>query len=278
MIQNKLSNSYNTLFKNSIESFQATILPTWNESEWFTCFYPSLSNSVASKADFLFYGQAVGGWEAGFDLHDLIDEKKLNEIILHSNQYLPGICESPLHWVNIRYSDELLRNYKLLPKSEQVFGKRCYNRKGESFFWSLIYKTVNDFLEVPRNSFEWANKVVWSNLYKINDESKGNPKSSVRKAHFDSALKLVKLELDEIQPKYCIVATNEPWWKPFGEYLNTDHLEFDKEFSPEIQSVQKYNETLILVCERPFRGDAESHVNKINILLKDNHMNYGFKK
>lgn len=278
MIRNKLSDKYDILFTNSINSFQHAILPTWNESEWFTCFYPSLGHSVNRKADFLFYGQAVGGWEAGFDLHDLIDEKMLYEIVLHSNQYLPGACESPLHWVNIKYSDELLKNYKLLPESDQVFGKKCYNRRGESFFWNLIYKTVNDFLEVPRNSFEWADNVVWSNLYKINDESNGNPKESVKNAQLDSALKLVKLELDEIQPKYCIVATNDPWWKPFGEYLNTEHLEFNKELSPEIQLIQRYNETLIFVCERPFSGDAESHVNKINILLKDNHMNHGFKK
>jgi hypothetical protein len=133
-------------------------------------------------------------------------------------------------------------------------------RAFSSFFWNVVYKTINDYQNADRNSWVWSSKMVWSNLYKIAPSS-GNPCYSEKSYQVELSLQLVKKEIEEINPKYCIVITNNEWWKPFQEALNTDALAMYG--LTEIESVQKYKNTYIIITTRPYKSGSEKHVSQL---------------
>lgn len=70
---------------------------------WFVDFYPSFGIKPNEKCDLLFYGQAVNGWTAGFDVFEDIAADKIFHSILSSNRYFSNGCFlylkcTTLHW------------------------------------------------------------------------------------------------------------------------------------------------------------------------------------
>lgn len=120
--------------------------------------------------------------------------------------------------------------------------------------------------DLDKNSFNWSSKLVWSNLYKIAPSERENPSQQEKEFQQEKSLELVRRELDEIQPLYCIVLTNLSWWLPFGEDLKTKKLPFVK--NSVIESVEKYENTTIIVASRPFTGNSTNHAGKILEVLE----------
>ena len=82
----------------------------------------------------------------------------------------------------------------------------------------------------------------------------------------------MKLELNELKPKYCIVLTNKKWWDPFGEEIipnynsrNNVHTKGDL-----IEYYGKYKKTHIVVTKRPRFGKSDRYVKQILEVLKPN--------
>jgi hypothetical protein len=114
-------------------------------------------------------------------------------------------------------------------------------------------------------SWKWAKRMVWSNLYKI-APAKGNPDWFEKDSQKKLSVELVKKELDEIKPKFCIVLTNEEWWRPFRDKLNPIIL--NNKSAPEVMSFEQYSNTKIIITKRPKFGNNIKYVSQILKLIK----------
>ena len=101
--------------------------------------------------------------------------------------------------------------------------------------------------------------MVWSNLYKI-APLRGNPDSYIKSLQQEFAIELVRKEIEELKPKYCIVLTNEEWWEPFRNGLNSNILH---RYNSRVITIEQINNTKIIVTTRPFRGSSNAHVEEI---------------
>ena len=267
---NSLSLAYNRLYQKNIEFFKQNIINTGYNSEWFVDFYPSFGIKKTEKCDIMFYGQAVNGWGSGFNTEDEINKLKIEESILASNRYYSKLNHTPLDWVNVRWSkstyDEIIKDQDFLDFYEGFNNYWTYR----SLFWKIVFKLTSDFYGLSRNSGEWAKKTVWSNLYKIAPDG-ANPDEFLRQQQFEKSVELIHQEIEEIKPKYCIVLTNLSWWKPFGEGLKTQKLNFDKSLGC-IEAYEQLKDTKIIVTTRPRFGSGENHVKQLLSIMDSNRL------
>lgn len=267
-----LSIEYDDCFSNMVQQFGSS---NNNEDSEYFAFYPSFGVKKNSPVDFLVYGQALNGWgdECKFKAGD---ETTINNICdktyRFSNEYFPYDNHGPLDWVNVQWCnseyDKFLRQSK-----EEAYFKRYYvdkYRAYRSFFWNVVYKTVSDY-KGPNNreTRNWADYVIYSNLYKISPSPKGNPDEIVKNAQIESAVKLVKMEIEELEPKFCLVLTNLEWWDPFLKALSINLEEIKTKSSEVVDYVAKYkNGTLIIVTKRPRVGDSDKYAKEIIKIIK----------
>jgi hypothetical protein len=266
MIYNQLSGNYNSLYLKNIISFKENLIRNNCNNFDYIDFYPSFGVKKGEYSDFLVYGQATNGWTAGFDHNTPIDDSKLNESIFASNKYYSKKDHSPLDWVNVRWSKSSFKTYK---DDSDLFEHYDYIKDywaNKSFFWNVVYKLISKYYGFSRWEWDWSKKVIWSNLYKIAPQGK-NPDYWEKEYQKPVTFELLKAEITELNPKFCIVLTNIEWWKPFGEYLNTEKIDYQRK-NIDIESVEKYNNTLIVVTKRPFRGNSDSIAEQIMDVIK----------
>lgn len=137
-----------------------------------------------------------------------------------------------------------------------------------SFFWNVTYKLICSYYELDEDSWDWSRKLVWSNLYKIAPAERKNPNNMECQWQEKLAIDLVKKEIEEIKPKFCIVLTNDSWWQPFRRNLNTHSLQLQIQKKGIVESVEQYKDTKIVVTTRPFKGSSNKHVKEILKLIK----------
>lgn len=65
----------------------------------------------------------------------------------------------------------------------------------------------------------WLSNVSWSNLYKVAPAAGGNPSDGERYAMFDSAVKLLRLEVSALRPRRVLVLAGRCWFEPFAAPL-----------------------------------------------------------
>jgi hypothetical protein len=263
-IYNKLSENYDSLYLENLIHFQKEMLKVSSGTQGYVHFYPSFGIKNTEHADFIVYGQAVNGWSSEFCLTDQMNIDRVLEGIWGSNKYLKSKNHTPLDWVNVQWSNSI---YNM--NCEDAETKNYYDGKylsHRSFFWNVTYKLICDYYEIKRNGYEWSKKLVWSNLYKIAPES-SNPDNHCKVVQQVHSVNLVKKEIEEISPKYCIVLTNLDWWLPFRNGLNTKIIGFPDSLD-EIVSFEKYLDTKIIVTNRPYTGNSEKFVEQILTLIK----------
>ena len=188
--------------------------------------------------------------------------------ILTSNKYFGKLNHSPLDWVNVRWSNATFNSIIADEDAKAFYTDGGNYRTFRSFFWKVTFKLTCDYYGLDRESWEWAKKIAWSNLYKIAEDG-SNPNYFLREQQLTTSAKLVRQEIEEIKPKYCIILTNYEWWQPFQKLLGTTSLPFDKSLE-NIVSVEKYYDTKLIVTTRPRFGSGENHVRQILTLLQEN--------
>lgn len=266
-IYNKLSNEYDALYLKNIENFIEKYNEITEENIEFVDFYPSFGVKKGEKTDFITYGQAVNGWGASFSLKEELEKDKIIESLKASNSFLASKGHNPLDWVNIQWSAPIYNE-----ETEDVEVKDFYKEKykaNRSFFWQVTYRLIDDYYGLDRASFEWSSKMVWSNLYKIAPNG-ANPSGLEKEIQQPLSAELVKKEMDELKPKFCVVLTNEKWWIPFRETIQTESIPYDDSLDI-IECVEKYNSTKIIVTKRPRFGsidDYEKYVKQILSVIK----------
>lgn len=255
----KFSAKYDELYAQNIIKFQRRTLGSGIQDGYYVDFYPSLGSSALQEIEFLVLGQAVNGWRSGFRLDETIDQAKVSTSSESSNRFLGSKGHSPLDWVNVQWSNRIY-NETCIDEETTLFYDGTY-RAYRSFFWNVAYKLICDYYGIEQSSWEWSRKLVWSNLYKIAPDG-SNPNDEQRSFQQPTAAELIRQEIEELNPKFCIVITNLSWWEPFRELLKTTTISSD-DLPPEIVSLEKYRDTVIVVTTRPVFGDSQSHVNQI---------------
>lgn len=259
-----MSDSYEEIFLRNIIEFNRKA----NIDRKYAVFYPSLGAPKKDTPDFLIYGQAVNGWEPVFNVSEDIQQQKLLKIAIeNSNDYYIEKDHSPLDWVNVYWSKGNYSKYITSQSEREFYPPKDYSTY-RSFFWNVTYKLICRYYELDENSWEWSKKMVWSNLYKIAPEENRNPSDEECFWQEKLSIELVRKEIEEINPKFCIVLTNNSWWQPFRERLKTNVLTVSKEANSIIQSYEKYKNTKIIVTTRPFIGNSNNHANQILELIK----------
>lgn len=254
-IYNKLSKEYDDFYLNGINCFLK------NNNEEYCLFYPSFGIKKEEDCDFLIYGQALNGWGDTVVNHE--KAPNLNKIILSFNNYLADRNHTPLDWVNVYWTkseycrlmeDSLLEDFYAYDNPYLTY---------RSFFWNLTYKTVSTYYNLHEGhdfGWGWARKMVWSNLYKI-APLKGNPSNKLRNEQFEFCAELFKREIEEVNPKFCLVFTNQSWFDPFRDFLKL--LNIYKKESSVITSIYQYENTKIIVTNRPFQGNSNFYVQEV---------------
>ena len=264
-IYNKLSLSYDKIYKQNIQNFQDRLENIWEGDGWFVDFYPSFGTKQNEKCDLLFYGQALNGWTAGFDVFAETAQDKILHSVLTSNRYFAKLNHTPLDWVNVKWSNS---TFNLMAEDEEA--KTFYSdgsnyRTFRSFFWKVVFKLTSDFYGLDRTSWDWAKKTVWSNLYKIAEDG-ANPNYFLREQQIKTSAELVRQEIEELKPKYCIILTNYEWWEPFKKLLGTKSIPYDKALE-NILSFEQLYDTKFIVTTRPRFGSGEAHVSQLLKLI-----------
>lgn len=262
-----LSPDYDALYQAHLEDFQAKFkgsYPDPSETQ-FTDFYPSLGVLDGAEVDFLVYGQAVGGWHTAMDLSVDVPEGRTQISKDFSNDKYGN--DSPLDWVNARWSkgdlarivDEEQRKYYAIKDSEYWASR--------SFFWQVTTKVIQGYYGMSDPSdWRWSTKLAWSNLYKI-ARQKENPLDDVKVLQRRGAVELVRRELEELKPKFCIALTSDTWWAPFHRGLETTRV--DHAGAAWVQRIEELGPTKIIVVKRPFVGDSTAAAKEVLAVIRN---------
>lgn len=261
---NRFSQEYDLLFIKNITEFQKKKIESGITEEYYINFYPSFGIKEDCHTDILIYGQAVNGWKSGFDLSEKYDLVELETSVMASNDYLKEEKHSPLDWVNARWSKSIFEKICEDELSKQFYKGSYFSYR--SFFWNVAIKLVSDYHGFERTSWNWSKNLVWSNLYKISPED-ANPNVYERSLQQPTSIELVRKEIEELNPKICLVLTNLEWWLPFQVGLNSTKMKIGN-LEDNIVSVEKYNGTTIIVTKRPRFGNSDSFVEEILKAIK----------
>ena len=265
-IYNQLSPVYDKIYLQNIQNFQDRLEKTWEgDDSWFIDFYPSFGIKRNEKCDLLFYGQALKGWAAGFDVYTETPQDKILNSVFTSNKYFAKLSHTPLDWVNVRYSNSTFNSIAADKEADLFYSDGTNYRTFRSFFWNVVSRFTSDFYGLDRDSWDWSKKIVWSNLYKIAPDGE-NPNDFLCEQQLKTSVELVRQEIEELKPKYCIFLTNSPWWAPFKNLLGSKNIPYDKELET-ILSYEQFFDTKFIIMTRPFIGNPENHVSDLLKLI-----------
>lgn len=144
---------------------------------------------ISKKGGILFVGRAVGGWATGGnrDCAGFFDETPRQ----NSNQIFA------------------------LPDQMQWVEDKNYN----SPFWNVVKRVTQEIYNCNEG---WSSYIAWSNLYKLSLLS-SNPSDLLCSKQYDISFKILKAELDILQPKMVVFLTGKNWYADFLLSLNNGY-------------------------------------------------------
>lgn len=254
----ELSSDYDAFYQAHLNAFGRRLKETYCDHTKYTDFYPSLGVKAGEPVEFILYGQSVGGWIKEHDYAIPVPSDRVVQSRAYSNRYHAD--HSPLDWVNVLWTKQ--SREQLDPAGKAFYKPFGSYNPGRSPFWQLIVRVVQQHCGLPRASWAWTEKLVWSNLYKIapQDGKAWNPDPGQRILQRPEAVHLVEQEFKELRPRYCIVYTNDSWWAPFRKGLRTETLKVPK--AGFVERVERWGDTRIVVVKRARVGSkaAVDHV------------------
>ena len=167
-----------------------------------------------------------------------------------------------------------------LSDEEAIFVPEKHNSKNvfnheiddTSTSWLKDYKITSCFFRICKkyllkkgyDKSDWADNFVWSNIMKISPAKGGNPTDKEWKIQLEGCKKLFKQEIDYFSPKLVLMLTDFNWAYDFIKSLeiNPDKTEITNRHKF-IKGKYFYNDSTILVFERPEGKEEEKFVKKI---------------
>lgn len=111
----------------------------------------------------------------------------------------------------------------------------------------------------------WASKLAWSNLYKVAPAVAGNPNGEVQHIQREAAIRILKKEIEIIQPKHVLFMTGYdfPSWtwrnsKTEESFVAAFGIKPISEFGEIVEGYANYNGSKILVTCRPETKEIKS--------------------
>ena len=259
-MRHTLSAQYDALYQEHLLAFQKRLRETYGQQHFYTDFYPSIGVPTDKPVDLLVYGQAVGGWVKELDYGKVIPDGRVHESRDYSND--PANPRSPLDWVNLMWSKNIAEEHAERRKAHvDRYGDYSPSR---SLFWQVITYLMQRKYELKAPYWDWTDRTVWSNLYKIapqQGDKHPNPSEEDCVLQRPECVRLVEMELTELKPKYCLVLTNDTWWAHFRTGLKTTQVA--KTTDSLVLSVERFKDTTIVVTQRPFVGSYTKFVDAI---------------
>lgn len=199
---------------------------------------PSFQGSLYRKSDarLMIVGRAVNGWE-----HDFSPCQTLKQVVAAVlNQRAPF--------------DDVVK----------IDGVECKGRKrnyhySSSKFWKLIKLILESYGESQpgewyNDPFQWNQRIVWSNLYKVAPWAGGNPEWSFIKPQMKNHVEIIRQELEHYAPKRVLFITDMnyfvPWKREPSVLKILDFFE-ERQDSKYIVGCGTYKDIQITVCKRP---------------------------
>ncbi|MDA0263712.1 MAG: hypothetical protein O3A93_00840 [Chloroflexi bacterium] len=141
-------------------------------------------------------GRAVNGWRKDkWFADDIKIPDKRSEIL--DDTFIPTTWHDnePMRWVDLGWG-----------------ARDRYNTK-RSAFWRVIQASAKQL------GIDDIAKICWTNLYRVSPHSTGNPSSRLAAAQFDHCLQMLKIEIEDWNPRRLLFLTGYSWAKPFLEGL-----------------------------------------------------------
>lgn len=197
----------------------------------FTTFWPMRGEHFTPTIGLMVVGRAVNKWtKESWSLTDLQNDEKRADLV----QSVRELSESEAqdrwkyhadHTVNIRKELEIHRRGSACPLSWVVKSsgpsKGKYNTN-RSQFWALnkrILTKIHKWSETPET---WSSYMCWSNLYKVATYGGGNPTKRCQIAQRNACFELLRMEIEEWQPKYVLLLTGCDWSRPFLDHFGVE--------------------------------------------------------
>lgn len=181
------------------DAAQAAAVYMPNASDWpITGFLACVGRHY--EGDLLVVGRAVNTWDGlQFYPDDLRDGKHATAF---ADQILRTATDGtgdngPMKWV-----------------SDDWGASEGYNTR-RSAFWRIAYSTISELSSEKGAGNEWAERLAWSNLYKLAPAEGGNPSERLSMIQFSNCLKLFFLELEMLKPKNVLIMTGLDWAQAF---------------------------------------------------------------
>lgn len=202
-----------------------------------------------SQAKLMIVGRAVNGWEIkNGDCSSF-------ENAVQSVLYQPSGLEDVTHKGGMKYLDE--------QGNEKIY---YYTR---SRFWKLVKVLLEVYGESEKDnwyddSYQWNERILWSNLYKLAPKSGGNPGWKLIEETVQANIEILKKEIELKKPENIVFIVNanttsgdkESASAYFSLYKNLPS--FEKELGVRIDKIGErvvgkghYNGSNVVVCVRP---------------------------
>ncbi len=241
--KSRLSSEYDEAFFQMLQSFQNNLKGASDQcsENTYSFLYPSFGDQFFNERKILIYGQCLNGkWKPTFNLKETINRNIIDQGWEFSNTVNPGEA-SPLDWVNKYWLD-----YSMY----------------RSFFWNVAYKLTNKIMGIGdyKNSEGWSKYMGWSNLMKIGNVVGKNPNPIEYDAQIKSAIKLFKMELDEIRPEIVILLAGTRYG---SDFIHQFGLEPNVKKDKFVIATAKVNESKLILTTRPKVGSNEKCVEEI---------------
>lgn len=146
-------------------------------------------------------GRAVNGWAEGVLPEVLSTPASATNYAATIFDSVVGYGTCPMSWVTDCWANPSN------PDSE-------YNTR-KSAFWRVIRDVVAESGIANTDEETWPSHIVWSNLYKVAPDGRGNPGGALRQVQLNPCISLLRQELDTYQPRRLLLLTGLSWAEPF---------------------------------------------------------------
>lgn len=225
-----LSTEYESLF-DELLACAADWRPRRGAVPELTGCWTACGNDYTPGKGLLVLGRATNGFEPSLAPAELasapVRAEKLRAIRAMAERPSDG---APLCWVDGRGD-----------ANPDVARKRALGGTigSRSAFWrvtrALMQKMTPDLPAVG-----WASHIAWGNLYKLAPNVVGgtgegaNPSASLMKHQRPLCLRLLRQEVEEIDPRVVLVIAGEWWYRPFAEGLGLDLTPAGQRYVPHV--------------------------------------------
>jgi hypothetical protein len=251
MIMNLLeSKNYQNKFKETVSNFIEN-KEEFLKKKQYVLFYPQIGKEYhKQELKLMFVGRCLNGWDFDGGKRNLTDD-------------FDSSIKSTI--------EESIKNCNRFPV------ENGYDWKKHTAFWRVISEITKN--KCQANKDNWIDKIAWSNMYKISPAKNGskgthNPNKAETLVLYESMFKLLKEEIDILNPDYVIMIVqrgkglNDDWAGDFCEKTlkNVEKIKFDN--SDSIDKIFQYKETQVIVTVRPERKKGLTNKKFVEDIVK----------